>query len=273
MSGGRFFGSELAFYCLFSLKGGCLMRRKLFCLSVLASALVAAPAWADYSASIGVDYQADVDANGGTPANNPFGANNEWEFKFPEGTTPTAVASGIPWSGQGGWCQGDGTSCGESGEYGYFHADGWAQPGGGPLAGTQVVISHGPQHYSWTAPASVTEGSITLEGNLLQLFESARQLDLVAKWNGYERVIGTSVAPLDNTGLFITAVPFSGVLGGISPGDVVDLHVIPSASGGNGVNTFASVDLTISGGGVPEPTSFVLLAMSAAAGLLGFRRR
>jgi len=251
------------------------MKRIICSLCVMAAALVAAPAWAGYTASIGDDFQADVDANGGTPANNPFGANGEWEFQFPEGTTATAVSGGIPWSGQGGWCQGDGTACGGSGEFGYFHNDGWAQPGGGPFgsAGIQAVSSHGPHHYTWTAPASVTEGSVTLEGNLVQLMEAERQLDLVARRGNWEGVIASSVAPLDNTGVFTTMVPFSAVLTDVSPGDVINFHVEPSASGGNGVNTFISVDLSVSGGGVPEPTSLVLLAMSAMAGLLGFRRR
>ena len=251
------------------------MKRIICSLCIMACVLAAGPALAGYDQNIGVDYQADVDANGGTPANNPFGPNSEWEFQFPEGTTATPVGGGIPWSGQGGWCQGDGTTCGDSGEYGYFHNDGWALPGGGPLvaAGKQLVVSHGPHHYTWTAPASVTEGSVTLSGNLLQMFESSRQLDLVARRGNWEQVIATSAAPADNTGVFVTPVAFSAVLTNVSPGDVINFHVEPSASGGNGVNTFAQVDLSVAGGGVPEPTSFVLLAMSAMAGLLGFRRR
>lgn len=105
------------------------------------------------------------------------------------------------------------------------------------------------------------------------MFESTRQLDLVAKRGNWEQVIATTAAPLDNTGLFVNAVPYSAVLLNVSPGNVINFHVQPSASGGNGVNTFVQVDLSISGGGIPEPTSFVLLAMSAVAGLLGFRRR
>ncbi|MCH2118236.1 MAG: PEP-CTERM sorting domain-containing protein [Pirellulales bacterium] len=244
------------------------MKRIIFSLCISACVLAAAPTWADYSSDLGALFQADVDAGGGTPTSTTLG---DWEFKFPEGSTGTAVGGGIPWSGQGGWCQGDGSACGDSGEYGYFWQELWSLGPAHHADIAQGVGSHGPMAFDFTVPAGVS--GLDFSGSLVQLYEASRQLDLTVTWpNGHSRVLGTSAAPLDNSTMFQTKVDYSTFVGNVSEGDVLSLTIGPSASGGNGVNTFIQASITATSA-VPEPTSLMLLAMSAVAGLVGFRRR
>ena len=211
----------------------------------VAVALTTTPAWAalDYSSDIGTEFQTDVDANFGLASNNPFGPNQEWEFKFGDGLVGAAVAGGIPWSGQAGWCQSaDGFTCTDSGEYGYFSDELWSTPAGG--IEMEGVIGHGPHHYTWTAPNNLDEGGITVSGQLQQLFEPDRVMSLRAEWNGNSKLLGTAVPPIANA-VGQTRADYSELLEGITPGTVVNFYAEPSETSGNGVPTFVQVGINI----------------------------
>ena len=106
-----------------------------------------------------------------------------------------------------------------------------------------------------------TEDSIFTMNSLEEKFD----IDIpVEDWQSSD----TSQVSGDTDSNFI----MSTFVGNVSEGDVLSLTIGPSASGGNGVNTFIQASITATSA-VPEPTSLMLLAMSAVAGLVGFRRR
>lgn len=227
--------------------------------------LVAQPALGalDYNASLGADFSATY--AGGLPTANPFGP---WELHGPNGLASdlTAVAGGIPASGQAGWCQGAAGVCNGDPTSSYFQPP-W-QPGVTIMSG---VAGHGPQEAVWTAPAAVDSGGVAIVGSIEQMFEKARLMRLsVFKNNSATAAFTFDAMPPVVDGVVLQRVNFGPANIAVNPGDKLRFLMDGSGAGGNGVPTFVAWNVELRE--IPEPTCIVLLLLGAA-GFIGFRRR
>ena len=228
----------------------------------------APPAYDGYRTDLGWWFQKDVEDNAGLPTTTTLGASGEWELRFPENTVGTPTTS-IPWSGQAGWCQGDGATCSvdqagnPNGQYGYLADENWsAGPTDNLPLGTDAVTGHGLGQFTWTAPDDFSAGAINVDGYFQQLYSPERLMQLRAVVNGDEgnsQILTTAVAPPDDSTMSSQTVAYSGSIDGLSAGDTIDFYVEPANPdlvGGNGINTFVQ-------------TSIVLTQPAAGGGLAG----
>ena len=246
--------------------------------------LVGVPAMAqlDYTSDIGTDFQADADSNGGNPTANPFGGDaNDWEFQpfDANGLVASGGAAGnIPVNGQQGWFSSDGMGGGHAPGFNYSPNETWQGFVGvvEPWAsGRQGVMGHGPAGLVWTAPASVNEGGVIVEVDLLQMFEPGRQMIIQATVNGPNG--GTpavfAVPPTDNDALVGVRTNVNASFPArVNPGDTIEFDVVQNLQV-NKDATFSVWGITITEAPIPEPASALLLGLGAMAGLVGLRRR
>lgn len=267
-----------------------LWRARLVLASVIAvvACLANQPAYAalDYSQSLGADFydtypQAPDPLNvfvNGLPSTPIFGPNSEWELLDP-GTGSSAnlmTTSAAPFSGQNGWCVNDGTgACSTAPPTSYFGSN-W-QPGVTLPVADGMMNGHGPQSINWTAPASVDEGAISLEGSIQQIFGAAdgRQVRLAIFKNGSATPSFSvdAVTPANDSGIppFPIQVDFGPSLINVSPGDVLNLVVDGNGTNGNGIGTFTAWNVTFTEA-VPEPASATLFAAASISLFLSRRR-
>lgn len=246
--------------------------RAAIAIATLSFSMAAQSAWAviDYGANLGADFAASYVA--GQPAANPFGASTDWTFRGPNGLAAdlTSVAGGIPASGQAGWCTGAAGACDGSPLYSYFQPP-W-QPGVTVVPG---VAGHGPQDVLWTAPASVDEGGVAIRGSIEQMFETARRMRISVFKNGSSAAEFTvdSLPPIVN-GVILQRVDFGPMDVLVNPGDTLQFLVKGDGAGGNGIPTFVAWNLDVREIQlVPEPASFMILAMGAGLLCAVGRRR
>lgn len=232
-------------------------------------------ALAVYSQSIAADFQANSGGSpfGGIPTSNPFGPNNEWKF-FPPAGDVLITTPALPASGQPGWCDSNdgGLTCTSGGPYTYSANSFW-QPGQTIHPG---VMGHGPHDTSWTAPASIVLGNVSISGSLEQIFEPTREMRLSIYKNGAATPLFflDALPPIVN-GVILQPQNFGPIYVPIVPGDTLAIKVFPSGSpppAQAGVPTFVNWNATITETDVPEPTS-AMLVLIGGVGVFGFRRR